>query len=229
MRLLVCFLLTTFLASVLFAEERTPATTSKKVAALIDQLASPNPPPTFPGGEKNGGPDYILPAGFSRAKQMHVYEACHQLKTLGPLAFPYLIKSWNDKRHSMTLSVGINGYCFNASVGEICERIIFDQLQPYGTLPEFDDDPRGKPHRPSYPAQFLATPKDAGKWYEEHKNKTLFEMQLMIVEWVIEQESKSPTNFLEKEHKEVRRIRDQLKKAAKPIDRGNYYSEDTEA
>src|SRR5258708_6324743 len=92
-----------------------PPATGEEIRALIDQLVYPNPKPIA-----DKGPSYRLPEGFDRDKQKLVHKARHKLKQLGPVAFPYLIERWDDKRYCITMSVGINGFCFNATVGDVC-------------------------------------------------------------------------------------------------------------
>lgn len=208
-----------FLGSLAFAQDD-----SEKLAdasKMINALASENPAP-----KERRGPDLKFPPEYDRKKQQSVYAAISDLKALGPQAFRPLIEKWSDERYSLTYSVGINGYMNNATVGKMCRIIVYDQIQPYGIWPETDDDPRGKPKRPSYPSTFLADANDASKWFDEHKDKSLFEIQLMVVDWVIAQEDKSPHDFTAKELEAMRTVRTKLLETQKPITRGNYYMDD---
>lgn len=209
----------------LFAQEATP----KEIRALVEQLASPNPKPITGSEDKSVAPNFRLPKEFDKTKQKAVHEARAQLKKLGPSAFPFLIERWEDKRYCVTKSVGINGYCYNATVGDVCRDIIYDQLQPYGFWPVIDGDPRGKPKRPGYPSKHLGSAKTAETWFEQHKGKTLFEMQLMVIDWVIEEETKNAGNFTDAEKSTLEQIRADLIKEGKPINRGNYSNDDIEA
>jgi len=188
---------------------------------LINALASENPAPT-----DRRGPDLKYPAGYDRKKQKSVRSAKSELKALGLSAFKTLIASWGDGRYSLTYSVGINGYMNNATVGKMCRVIVYDQIQPYGIWPRTDGDPRGKPKRPSYPDAFLNDEKHASQWLEEHQRKSLFEIQLMVVEWVIDQESKKPEAFNDKERMYMQDIREKLLESKMPMTRGNYYADD---
>ena len=188
---------------------------------LINALASENPAPT-----KRSGPDLCYPVEYDRKKQEPVRSATYELKTLGTAAFKSLVGSWDDERYCLTYSVGINGYMNNATVGKMCRVIVYDQIQPYGILPQTDDDPRGKPKRPAYPSVFLADAKEAEKWLEEHKDKSLYEIQLMAVDWVIQRESANPKDFTGDVRGFMKKIRKKLLDTKKPIARGNYYMDD---
>jgi hypothetical protein len=188
------------------------------VLKLINALASENPAPT-----ERRGPDLKFPPGYDRKKQEPVRSAKSKLKAFGPAAFKSLIENWGDERYCLTYSVGINGYMYNATVGKMCRIIVYDQIQPYGIWPRTEDDPRGKPKRPSYPSVFLSDQKAATKWLEEHKDKSLFEIQLMVIDWVIARESESLKDFTDEERAAMREIREKLVESKKPMTRGNYY------
>ena len=196
---------------------------SKQVEKLINALVSENAAPD-PGAWRKP------PRGYDRKKQQPVLRAVGKLKALGPSGFKFLIENWGDKRYCLTYSVGINGYMGNATVGEMCRRIMFDQIQPYGywTLGEAEafDDPRNRRLRPDYPKEFLADQETAAEWLEEHKNKSLVEIQLMVINWIIEQESASPNDFTDRKRECMQKIRDELVKSQKPRTRGNYHSDD---
>ena len=191
------------------------------VAKLINALASENPTPT-----ERRGLDLKYPPDYDRKKQESVRSAMSKLKSLGPTAFKTLIANWGDKRYCLTYSVGINGYMNNATVGQMCRFIVYDQIQPYGIWPLIDGDPRGKSGRPTYPGEFLADARDADRWLEEHKGKSLFEMQLLVVDWVIDQESKNLKDFTDEERKYMQDIRKKVTESKKPMTRGNYYAYD---
>ena len=188
------------------------------VPKMIHALASDNPPP-----RERSGPDLKYPIGYDREKQEPVLNALSQLKAMGPAAFKTLIENWGDERYSLTYSVGINGYMNNATVGKMCKVIVYDQIQPYGIWPKTDDDPRGKPKRPSYPSAFLADAKQAAKWLEDNKDKSLYEIQLLVVDWVIEQESKNPKDFTIQEQRAMKILRAVLLDTKAAIERGNYF------
>ncbi len=203
--------------------EKSPTLTEEEIANLIDNLVSPNPEP-----KERRGPELKLPKDFDREKQKIVRQARYKLKELGPTAFPSLIKRWDDKRYSLTMSVGINGYMFNASVGQVCKDIVYDQVQPFGMWPVTEDDPRGKPHRPGYPYRHLGNQKDALAWCEKHKDKSLYEVQLMVLDWIIKTEAADPENYTDDERKALKEYRKKLVESKVPILRGHFLVNDIE-
>lgn len=197
------------------------APTEKEIKALIEQLVSPNPKPIV---NKRGVPSIDLPPGFDRKKQERVHLARSKLVELGPLAFPVLVESEKDERYSLTTCNDLSGWYNNESVGHVCRTIILDQLQPYGYWQDVGDDPRGKPHRPSYPGQFLNSQEAAKAWWEKHKEKTLYQMQLEALDWIIAEEAKRPRDFTDNEKQALQKIRKKLVESGKPLPPGNYYA-----
>jgi hypothetical protein len=197
-------------------------------AALIDRLVSQNPKPLTGDEDPKIGPRYRTPNGFDAAKQQSVYDARAELVRLGPAAFPFLIARWSDERYCLTTENGLSGYCHNSSVGDECRTIIFDQLQPYGYWQLGVGDPRGQRMRPSYPDTFFDSAEDAKAWWEKHKDKSLLEMQVMVVEWIIAQEAESPAEFTDSERKFLKKFRKQRIRTQKPKEGGNFYAEERE-
>jgi hypothetical protein len=202
--------------------------TDKEIKALIDKLVSPNPKPITGDEDPKEAPDYRLPPGFDREKQEVVHEALDDLEGLQTQAFPFLIERWNDNRYCITISEGLNGYCRNQTVGKTCKMIVFDQIQPYGNWQGVDSLGLKYVWRPSYPAEFLASKEDAKKWHEKRKNKSLFEIQLEVLDWVIAEEAKVPKLYEDKEREFLQKTRKELVERKKPIARGHYYCIDIE-
>jgi hypothetical protein len=193
------------------------------VPNLIENLVSPNDAPPI-----GAVFDYKYPAGYDRKKQEVVNSARRQLATLGPRAYKKLIENWTDKRYSLTYRVGINGYRQNATVGGVCRRIMYDQIQPYGFWPRTNDDPRSVAKRPSYPHEFLSDTDSANKWVEENSRKTLYEIQLIAIDWVIAEENRKPKKYTDEERTELAKLRKELTTTKMPILNGNYFMDDYE-
>ncbi len=185
--------------------------TDKEIKTLIDQLVSPNPEPIT-----RGLPIIDLPAGYDRRKQAKVLAARSRLLELGPPAFPFLIERLKDERYCLTTENGISGVYRNRSVGDICRKIVFVQLQPFGSW-----QGRGKPPLPSYPHHFLESREAAKAWWEKNKHKTLYQMQLEALDWVIAEEAKRPGDFTAKEKEVLQKIRKDLVKSGKPLPPGD--------
>jgi hypothetical protein len=204
-------------------DEPTKKLTEQEIKAMVDNLVSPNPKPS------TGGDDYSLPTGFDREKQKLVRKAVGDLKGLETRIFPYLIDRWDDDHYCITVSHGLSGAYHNQSVGETCRMIIFDQIQPYGSWHGFAD-PAGLKlaWRPTYPNHFLASKENAKKWYKQHKNKTLFEIQLEALDWVIGEEAEDSKKYPKEERELLQKIRNDLLQSKKPITRGCYYPNEIE-
>lgn len=204
----------------LHAQQREDAA-DPEIASLIAKLSSPNRAPT-----ERSGPELRYPTGYSRKKQDVVKDARWQLTAKGLRAFRQLIAQWENNHYSLTYTNGISGYMRNATVGEVCRIIVYDQIQPYGFWPLAGDDPRGKPKRPGYPSEFLRDAKSAREWLERYKDKSLYDLQLMALEWVIAEEAKRPEDFTDEEREELSRLRSTLIETKTPMRRGNYYRDD---
>jgi hypothetical protein len=205
--------------------------TEQEIKALVDKLVSPNPKPITGKEDPDAAPDYRLPPGFDREKQKLVRKAVSELKVLGPQAFPFLIERWDDERYCLTISEGINGYCRNQTVGKTCKMIIFDQIQPFGMTQGINDTGLKYVRRPGYPSHFLSTKTDAKKWCEEHKGKSLAEIQLEALDWVIAEESKEKDMYPDKERENLQELRKRLienKDLLPPGHRGHYCPIDIE-
>ena len=79
-----------------------------------------------------------------------------------------------------------------------------------------------------YPAKFLRNQKAAREWLADHKDKSLYELQLMVLDWIIAEEAKEPDAFTDKEHRELQRLRRKLVETKTPMLQGNYYVDDYE-
>jgi len=199
--------------------QATPASCGKKpqpptateIKKLIDGLVSPNPAPDTRNTDRR---DLIYPRDFDHAKQQQVHRARRKLTALGPQAFPFLIQRWEDQRYCLTIEIV---EYHNLSVGEICKQIIRGQLQPYGYFQKVSGDPRHKPQRPKYMGTFLRSQKAARQWWEKHKDKTLSQIQLEVLDWVMAAESKRRRDFTKQERRYLRDLRKKLVKGGKPL------------
>jgi len=207
---------------------KTPPTSDKTIKALIEQLASPNPKPITGDEEPKVGPDYRLPPGFNHEKQVPVREARSALRILGSQAFPMLIERWDDKRYSLTVANGLSGWCRNQTVGKVCQTIIYDHIQPYGYWQSIGRDPRGKPLRPRYPEEFISSQETARIWWEKHKDKTLQQMQLEVLDWIIAEEAKQPKKYVDRERQYLQQVHQKLIEGKNPLPPGNYYCDENE-
>lgn len=190
-----------------WAGEKPRSPSAQQIKALVAQLVSPNPKPILKGDS------WRLPKGFDRDKQKKVHEAWAELRMIGPSAFPFLIENLDDDRYCMTVEISAGD---NLTVGQVCFEIIFEQIQPYGFRQKGVSDPRTLLPRPSYP-EFLRSKKEARKWWEKSKHKTLYQMQLEALDWVIAEEAKRPRDFIDAEKKYLQQLRKKLVKSGKAM------------
>jgi hypothetical protein len=204
------------LSSPTYAGEKPQPPSAKEIKALIDQLVSPNRKPDVREGDSAA---HGLPSDFDSRKQQQVNRAISKLTRLGPQAFPFLIERWGDERYCLTASDDISGAFLHKTVGQICRAIIFNQLQPYGTWPEgySPDRTRRPPRRPGYPGKFLGSQQSAKRWWQKNKDKTLHQMQLAALDWVIAAEAKRPRDFRDEERKKLQSLRKKLMGGGKPL------------
>jgi hypothetical protein len=198
--------------------EKPQPPTATEIKKLIDGLVSPNPAPDpdkLKASETKA--DGGFPRDFDHTKQQQVHRTCRKLTALGPQAFPFLIQRWEDKRYCLTTEIAAYQ---NWSVGQICRWIIDGQLQPYGHFQAVCGDPRRKPPRPVYVGTFLGSQKAARQWWEKKKDKTLSQIQLEVLDWVIAAESKRRGDSTKQERRYLWDLRKKLVKGGKPLPPG---------
>ena len=198
----------------------------QEIRTLIDRLVSPYPKP-------QGG----LPPDFDQDKQKSVreavYETCTKLNALGEKAFPYLIERWEDKQYCLTVSHAPFPGCYhNLTVGEVCQRLIYGQVQPFGCRQVYGPSlstsaiyqpPPAPTFRPVYPIVFLPSKEKARQWWDKNKGKRLQEIQLEVLDWVIAEEAKQPKEVSDMECQELQKIRQKLVTGGKPLASGIFY------
>ncbi len=173
-----------------------------EIVALVNQLASPNSAP------RETVPWTKYPEGYDRAAQKRVWEAWRKLWDIGLPAFPHLHKRLDDGRYSVTEDIG--PYDKNFSVGQVCRLIMETQLQPYAYYPhgKAEQGTVGLSPEPCYFDGHMSTAKSFERWWKAHKDKSLREVQIEVLEWTISQVNE---NSGEKLAKEVKRLNDILK------------------
>ncbi|MCY2984161.1 MAG: hypothetical protein NTY15_11085 [Planctomycetota bacterium] len=183
------------------------------VDSLVARLASKNKPP------KTRGPSALYPRGYDKAGQEEVFLAYRELRELGPKAFPFIIPHLDDKRYSLTADGGAADV--NFTVGQLCFSAIDLQLQPYKTYSRGEGDPRNRPRRPHYLSKLdLRDPEKTQNWINSLENKTLLQLQIEVLEWVIEAESKERTKYPSVELDWLHETLEILKKAKEPLPSG---------
>lgn len=175
-----------------FAEEE--EVTKEQVDALVARLVSPNSPPVI-----RHSPSAKYPQDFDHEAQVRVHQAFKELYRLGIRSFPHIFDHFDDRRYSLTMDSGEADR--NWTVGQLCFDIVTCHLQPYGPIAlsekKRSNGMRRGPQIPFYSAR-LHNPVGA-KWWTSRKDKSLRELQIEVLEWVIDEEDKSPEKFSDRE------------------------------
>ena len=185
-----------------------------EIEAWVKQLASPNKPPEIDNGEVKSYPE-----GFDKEAQKQVFSAWKKLYELGPPVFPYLFDHLKDKPYSFTEFEPLEGDAENYSVGTACRLIITSQLQPYGEDKTFGEgEQQSRSHRPSYFDQLkLSDPKSARFWWQMRNDKSLYELQIETLEWVIEREAKAGREYSLEERQHLNDVLKDLRDSGKAL------------
>lgn len=106
----------------------------------------------------------------------------------------------------------------NSSVGRACLDIVRCHLQPYGTFTVGEGSPLARSVRPQYVVQFnLIDYKSAAKWWEARTEKSMQDLQIEVLEWVIAKEEKASKKYSKKEIAYLSDILTNLRKAKMPL------------
>jgi hypothetical protein len=195
-----------------FAHAENAAARDAKIEALIAQLVSPNQTP------QTKGPDAKYPAGYDHKAQERVRAAWKQLYDLGPVAFPQLIKHFDDDRYSFTADGGAADR--NWPVGGACSDIVRCYLQPYSEFALTVDEGKGKRRRrrPNYFYDLRLNDREtAERWWKKHRDKSLREIQIESLEWVLAEEVKRPNVYDIEERRHIESILTKLEASDKPL------------
>jgi hypothetical protein len=193
------------------ATDKKARITPEECERLVEQLVNPDKPPVL------GNKDLELPKGVTaralEEKQKNVKPAYDKLSANIEDALPILAKHLNDTRFSYVYTQPRSGVYKTASVGEACSDLIGEHVEVY--------------HRHVkkivYDAELSLDFINDGcggieKWWKTRKKKTLAELQLEGIKWVLRQ--KKPEHF--KSKRDWTRAKKALEKMAKKIrDSGN--------
>lgn len=194
------------------ADEETVS--DEQIAALVSDLVSPNRAP------RTGNPRAEYPAGYDRAAQKRVRQAFMRLRELAPRSFPFLFDHFDDRRYALTEDSG--DLEKNYTVGFLCRDILASHLQSdvWGRK-EGGTSFRGRPSEPDYLAHYkLFEPEHVRKWWATHKDTSLRELQLEVLEWVLAEEINSPEKYSDSERARVRQRLEELRKSKTPLKAG---------
>lgn len=160
--------------------------------SLVTALRSTNQKPSIDSTGR-----YKLPPGFDLTVQSKVLAAWDNLVLKQTEAFPQLIEHCDDKDYSTSVASTIFEHWHNWTVGQSCREIVASNLQPYGTLvtSALRQNPAGRLHRPHYCFANLRTREQAAQWWKARQNKSLRELQIEVLEWILAEEQKEANKY----------------------------------
>jgi hypothetical protein len=158
----------------------------QQIRSLIAELASPLPAPKVEYGTA------MYPEGSNRQAYKEAKGPWGRLRQAGTQAFPYLFESLSDDRYSFTEDAGENDY--NWMVGRACFDVVRCQIEPWDNN-QLPVNGKYNRRRPRYTDRLLHNPRAAKAWWETHKQLSIHDLQLEILQWVIAEEAKMPEKY----------------------------------
>lgn len=174
---------------------------------IVEQLASPNQPPKTNNRRE---PHVTFPLSYDRDAQKKVHAARQLLHDNFAHALPELVSAIGDQRYSLTINWAEGDGYYSESVGAVCKNIIASQLEVYRTKIRFSGP--GHWHQYTYPV--------SKEWWEKNKEKSHRELQVLAIDWAIDQRKNETRYNLDERENEVRelmKLRAQVATSDKPL------------
>ena len=178
------------------------------IEALIEKLAISQEPASY-------SPVYTPSRDAPRTdRRVIAYAAAEELKRRGRVAFPYLLRHLGDRRQSVAfrrvLPSTVGGACFC-----IVRSRIFALPEDYrGSMFRIGAD--GKRHeRPYFSGPALFDPSTLEGWLKEREDRSLEQMQLEALEWLIAREKEIGFRTEEDRDRFLRPLERQLRRTRK--------------
>jgi hypothetical protein len=173
------------LASSAFADD---GVTEQKVRALIEELAiSQHAAAPRPFEAYNDSGELERTSGARYTERVRpVYAAASEIERLGFAAFPYLMEHFEDARQSVAFR-----RVMPSTVGDACRCIIMRQVYalPEGysqTASLFRKGADGELHEQPVWSRQIYEGVGVRQWLTDRKGRTLQDMQIEALEWVLE-------------------------------------------
>ncbi len=181
-----------------------PTDADQRSARLIADLVSSNKAPRIENGSQP-----VYAKTYDREAQKRVYEAWNSLLRMEKAAFPQLFVHRKDRHYSVTEPVAAlrdsaTGawndipveQWMNLTVGQVCDAILSEHLERYGFVQNAPDaaaceySPDGALFVSYIRTRFDAAPHADKKWWDSHKHLSLYEMQVEVLQWAVEVQSR---------------------------------------
>ena len=156
------------------------------------QLVSPNQAP------EDGSPRIKYPPDYDRKAQKVVLSAYYKLKDNAPRSFPFVSEHLADKRYALTEDAG--DFMKNYLVRDLCRDVIVGNLQPdvWGHKPG-GTSYRTRPRQPDYIRHFGVLGFGKKDWWMAHRDKSLIDLQIEVMEFVVAEAKKQPDKYTQDE------------------------------
>lgn len=180
-----------------------------RIDDLVEQLVSPNKPPTTKNLELA---TVSFPADYDVESQRRIQKVRQELRDRFEEALPYLIRSLDDKRYCMTTQWGEGPQAYhNRSVGWICDDLLRSQLEVYRNSIGF----AGPGHFYEYSYNFFRS----DGWWQKRKGHSLAALQIESINWAIEQRKNDTRrkDNLAAEVAALEKLRDGIINSGKPV------------
>jgi hypothetical protein len=157
---------------------------NKDISNMIENLVNHNPEPRLV--EKGGSP--LFDDNFDWGEQQRIQKsAIPTLIKNAEEAWPDLVKHLDDERYCIT-AISISDYTHNMTVGYICRKIIAENLAA-AYLSNMNITKKSVYARFGWPS--IASERILKEWCEKRRDKKLFELQIEMCKWAIEELKKS--------------------------------------
>jgi hypothetical protein len=180
------------------------------IEKLVAQLVSPNQPPDIQSTYAKYGPQ------FDRNAQKLVSKSWGELRRLAPRSFPFVFDHVADKRYALTQDSG--DLDKNYSVGFLCRDILVSSLQPdVWDHKEGGTSYKRRPTQPDYISHYrLMNPESAKEWWKSRKDRSLRELQIEVLEWILVEEMKLPETYSDADLNKVQQQLRELNASREP-------------
>ena len=182
--------------------------TRERCERLVEQLVNPGKAP-FRSDDVPRLPKGITTSDLYRS-QAKIAEAYNDLSDNIEAALPVLMKHIDDNRFSYVFESGSGNYT-KATVGDACNAIVWNHVEPYAPLVTVMDEARRQ-----YPS-FVEECGGLKLWWKGRSGRSLAELQVEGIEWALHR--KRPDYFeSEREWVEAKR---KLEKMAREVRASN--------
>jgi hypothetical protein len=161
-------------------ETRPREDTEEKIARMIEQLVSSNPPTT---GEWDEEP----PPPWTNEENWRVQELAQAIRKYEEAAVPALIDNLDRQEYAMSISTAVPYR--PRSVGDVCRSSIESMFDPIGMMYKSRRNTKDESMMGSSYLSQLLTKEDFEEWWIQNRGKSVAEIQREARDWHVARES----------------------------------------